>query len=73
MKHEARDYEVRIWWSGRPGDECYVAQVVEWPQIMAHGNTREEAAHEIQAALTLSLGDAAAHGVAVPQPRLAYA
>ena len=73
MKNKARDYEVRIWWSGRPGDECYIAQVVEWPAVMAHGDTREEAAHEIQEALTLSLTDAEEHGIPIPEPNLAYA
>jgi predicted RNase H-like HicB family nuclease len=55
MNPTAQDYEVRIWYSPEPGDECYVAQVTEMPGIMAHGETREEAAREIQAALTLAL------------------
>ena len=29
----------------------FVAQVVEWPGIMAHGESREEAARQIQLAL----------------------
>lgn len=49
--HNPRDYEIRIRWSGVAGDECYIAQVVEWPTIMAHGETREAAAREIQLAL----------------------
>jgi predicted RNase H-like HicB family nuclease len=35
---------IRIWYSAEKGDECFIAQVVEWPGIMAHGDTREEAA-----------------------------
>ncbi len=35
-------YEIRIWYSAEKGDECFIAQVVEWPGIMAHGDTREE-------------------------------
>ena len=27
MKPTAKDYEVRIWYSEVPGDDCYVAQV----------------------------------------------
>ena len=48
---DPRDYEIRIWYSAVPGDDCFIAQVVEWPGIMAHGDTREEAAREIQVAL----------------------
>ena len=41
MRPDPRDYEIRICYSAAEGDECYVAQVVEWPGIMAHGDTRE--------------------------------
>ena len=51
MKPDPRDYEIRIWHSAEKGDECFVAQAVEWPGIMAHGETREEAARQIQLAL----------------------
>jgi predicted RNase H-like HicB family nuclease len=51
MQPHPRDYEIRIWYSAMKGDECFVAQIVEWPGIMAHGNTREEAAREIRLAL----------------------
>lgn len=65
----ARDYEIRIWYSPAPGDECFVAQVTEMPGVMAHGNTREEAAREINAALALALEVAAEAGEAPPAPR----
>ncbi len=65
----ARDYEIRIWYSPEPGDECYVAQVVEWPSITAFGDTREEAAREIQIALDLALASARDAGVKPPLPR----
>ena len=51
MSHEPRDYETRIWYSAVKGHDCYIAQVLEWPSIMAHGDRREQAAHEIQVAL----------------------
>ena len=41
MQPDPRDYEIRIWYSAEKGDECFIAQVVEWPGIMAHGDTRE--------------------------------
>jgi hypothetical protein len=37
MQPDPRDYEIRIWFSAKKGDECCIAQVVEWPGIMAHG------------------------------------
>lgn len=47
---------------------CYIAQVVEWPTIMAHGGTREAAAHEIQIALEGALEFASDIGAAIPEP-----
>ena len=67
-----RDYEIRIWYSAEKGDECYVAQVVEWPGIMAHGDTREGAAREIQLALEGALAVAQETGVPPPLPALAH-
>ena len=65
---DPRDCEIRIWYSAAKGDECYVAQVVAWPGIMAHGETREQAAHEIQTALELVLDFARERGVQPPAP-----
>jgi predicted RNase H-like HicB family nuclease len=73
VQADARDYEIRIWYSAEKGDECFVAQVVEWPGIMAHGETREEAAREIQLALDGALGSAAESGIKPPTPALAHA
>ena len=66
--HNPRDYEIRIRWSGQPGDECYIAQVLEWPTITAHGDTREAAAREIQLALEGALEFAHETGAAIPEP-----
>jgi predicted RNase H-like HicB family nuclease len=55
MKTDSNDYEVRIGYSPERGDECFIAQVLDMPGIMAHGNTREEAAREVQTALQLAL------------------
>jgi predicted RNase H-like HicB family nuclease len=72
-KHAARDYETRIWYSAVKGDECYIAQVVEWPSIMAHCETGEAAAREIRAALEAVLELAYADGIEPPAPaRLAH-
>jgi predicted RNase H-like HicB family nuclease len=71
VQADARDYEIRIWYSAEKGDECFVAQVVEWPGIMAHGETREEAARQIQIALDGALEVAAESGIKPPAPALA--
>jgi predicted RNase H-like HicB family nuclease len=68
-----RDYEIRIWYSAEKGDECFIAQVVEWRGIMAHGDTREEAARQIQLALESALQVAAEQGIKPPAPALARA
>ena len=73
VQPEARDYEIRIWYSAEKGDECFIAQVVEWTGIMAHGETREEAARQIQLALEGALEVAAERGVEPPAPVLAHA
>ncbi|MGB8355739.1 MAG: type II toxin-antitoxin system HicB family antitoxin [Chthoniobacteraceae bacterium] len=71
--NDPRDYEIHIWYSRAPGDLCFIAQVAEWPTITAHGETREEAAREIQVALELALGSAKDAGIEPPAPRLAHA
>jgi len=73
MQPDPRDYEIRIWYSAEKGDECFIAQVVEWPEIMAHGATREEAARQIQLALEGALEVAAEEGIKPPAPALAHA
>jgi predicted RNase H-like HicB family nuclease len=73
VQPDPRDYEIRIWYSAKKGDECFIAQVVEWPGIMAHGDTREQAAREIQLALEGALEVAAERGIKRPAPALAHA
>ena len=69
MKPNPNDYEVRIWYSPEPGDECFVAQVLALPGIMAHGESREEAVREIQTALQLALDAYAEVGESPPAPK----
>lgn len=66
MSYEARDYEVRIWWSAR--DEAFVAQCTEFAHISAVGDTREEAAREIQVALELVIELAREQRLTLPEP-----
>jgi predicted RNase H-like HicB family nuclease len=69
MKPTAKDYEIRIWYSEVPGDECYVAQVNDMPGVMAHGDSREAAAKEIQEALRLALDSYAQNKEEPPAPK----
>ena len=68
VQPDSRDYEIRIWYSAEKGDGCFIAQVVAWPGIMAHGETREEAARQIQMALEGALEVATERGVPPPAP-----
>lgn len=68
MNTNSRDYEIRVWYSPEPGDECYVAQVVDMPGVMAHGDTRPDAVREIQKALKLALQVYAETGEKPPAP-----
>ncbi len=69
MKHSAKDYEVRIWYSSAHGDDCYVAQVNDMPGVMAHGDSREAAAREIQGALKLALDTYSENNELPPPPK----
>ena len=51
-------------------DNIYVAKVQELEGCMAHGDTPEEAAKEIQIAMKLWLEVAREEGVAIPAPML---
>jgi len=73
MTHGPRDYDTRIWYSAEKGDECDIAKVLECLGIMTHGDTREEAAREIEIALGLALLSVWDAGIEPPVPaRLAH-
>jgi len=61
------DYQFQIWYSA--DDECFVAQVVGWPSIMADGASIEEAAYEIRDALDFALEVSLKHGNRIPEPK----
>ena len=66
-------YSILIYWSDE--DECYLAEVPELAGCMAHGDTPEDAAREIQTAMELWLECAIEDGDEIPEPkgRLMYA
>jgi hypothetical protein len=55
------------------GSRREVGSSSQWPGIMAHGETREEAARQIQLALDSALQVAAEHGITPPTPAVAHA
>jgi len=63
------DYQFQIWYSA--ADECFVAQVIGWPSIMADGASVEEAAYEIRDALDFALEVSRKHGNPIPEPKSA--
>ncbi len=65
---EPRDYQIKLFYSHAPGDQCWVAQAIEWPTITAVGDTAEEAAHEILEALQLALDCVREDGNEPPMP-----
>ncbi|KXU37528.1 hypothetical protein AXK11_02210 [Cephaloticoccus primus] len=69
MKKSVNDYQFQIWYSAE--DECWIAQVVGWPSIMADGASVEEAAYEIRASLALALKVSLEHGNPIPEPQSA--
>ena len=61
-------YSILIQYCG--ADDIYVASVQELEGCMAHGDTPEEAAKEIQTAMKLWLAVAEEEGIAIPEPML---
>lgn len=58
------NHSVLIYWSEE--DEVFVADALELPGCMAHGDTREEALQNLEEAMALWIGVARDHGHPVP-------
>ncbi|MGI8603601.1 MAG: type II toxin-antitoxin system HicB family antitoxin [Verrucomicrobiales bacterium] len=65
-RYKAKDYEIRIWWSEE--DDAFLAQVVDMPGLMTHGETPEDAARENYVALELALDCLREDGKTPPAP-----
>jgi len=59
-------YSINLIWSD--ADECYVANIPEFPGLSAHGYSPEEAVEEAHAAADLFVEDIVASGGQVPKP-----
>jgi predicted RNase H-like HicB family nuclease len=60
-------YHINLFWS--KADDCWIADVPDLIGCSAHGETVEEAAHEVEIAIELWLESADAHGDPIPAPR----
>ncbi len=60
-------YEIIIHWSR--SDNCFIADVLELPGCMAHGNSQEEALRNAQQAVRLWIDTALEFGDPVPEPK----
>jgi predicted RNase H-like HicB family nuclease len=60
-------YHINLFWSKK--DDCWIADVPDLKYCSAHGDTVEEAAHEIQIALAAWLEVAAESGIPIPEAR----
>lgn len=69
MKKPISRYLIRIYWSD--DDEAFIAEVPALPGCIAHGDSIQKAAREIQIAMGLWLDSACRHGDPIPEPDLA--
>lgn len=60
-------YEIILYWSKEDG--AFVAEVPELPGCMAHGDTQDQALHNIQEAMTGWIEVAQELGRPIPEPR----
>ena len=66
MNYEAKDYEITVWWSARDG--AFIGTCVEFPHLSGVGDTREDAAREMQVALEGALEIAREKNIVLPAP-----
>jgi predicted HicB family RNase H-like nuclease len=66
LRYEAKEYSYNVAWSDE--DEAFLGRVVEFPSLAAHGDTLEDALHEINQVVELVLEDLAENGEPIPEP-----
>ena len=62
-----QDYHINIFYSQE--DECYIADIPDLRFCTAHGDTPDEALHEVLIAKALWLESAQTTGKPIPQPK----
>jgi predicted RNase H-like HicB family nuclease len=60
------NHSVLLYWSDE--DEVFIADALELPGCMAHGDSREEALRSIEEAIELWIAVSREHGDPVPEP-----
>ena len=61
-------FETTIYWS--KDDSCYIAEAVELPGCMAHGNSYETALQNLKDAIQLWIDTANECGDPIPEPKI---
>lgn len=61
------DYHINVFWSEEDG--CYIADIPDLKYCSAHGESPEEALHEVLIAKGAWLAAAAQRGIPIPEPR----
>jgi len=62
-----KDYHINIFYSEK--DEAYIADIPDLKYCSAHGETPEEALHEVLIAKTAWLDVAHEEGIPIPEPK----
>jgi predicted RNase H-like HicB family nuclease len=62
-----KDYHINIFYSEE--DSCYIADIPDLKYCSAHGETPEEALHEVLIAKEAWLATALEEGLPIPEPR----
>jgi predicted RNase H-like HicB family nuclease len=62
-----KDYHINVFYSEE--DACYIADIPDLKYCSAHGDTPEEAVHEVLIAKQAWLEVAREEGLSIPEPR----
>lgn len=62
-----KDYNYRVKWS--PEDDAFVARVLEFKSLSAHGDSREEALAELKEVVQVVVEDLKSRNEPVPKPK----
>jgi predicted HicB family RNase H-like nuclease len=66
LTYKAEDYLFSVVWS--PDDDAFVGRVLEFPSLVAHGDTQEDALREIRSVVEYALEDLGDGGETLPEP-----
>lgn len=66
VEHRPEEYSYNVGWSEE--DEAYVARVMEFPSLAAHGDSQENALREIRKVVDIVIKDLAVEGEPIPAP-----